>query len=486
MRDKTIKAATHIAAGGTVAAGSGSASAAILAEEVSRAMIAQKLTKWGLAGLLALGVLAGGTAVVKARTGPQDAPKPGTGPADEIKAIAGQAATKPKEEEKDDLERLEGSWTGVFIEAPEPDAAERAKGGFRQKAAFAIQGGILMGHNTGGRLPDHYQAFVDPGRNPSVLELRGRDRVKKTDARWPRMIYKIEGNTLTIALRIDDPTTVPTDFTLRSNPPTVLGVFQKQIPPTFNPKAAETSATKPAAEPPITPDGPARDDLERLQGTWLPTSLIKDGEEASDGPARPEPLKTSLTVMGARLFSRSANGTIADLGRIRLDASKSPKVMETTDGEFRPGVSRAIYKIDGDTLTLCMDTSDPSRAPSEFSSLPNSNRVLIVCRRASPPTPPPAVGLDELKLLQGDWLPTSILKEGRDITEVPSQESGVTKEGILIRGDRFIRRAEGAPWTPGRSSSMSRSRPGFWTWSENWRAASGSTTGWPTSSKGIR
>lgn len=119
----------------------------------------------------------------------------------------------------------------------------------------------------------------------------------------------------------------------------------------------------------------ARDDKtdsQALQGSWA----VASAEMA--GNAFPEQLiKTmSLTMKEGRYTVMV--GQAKDEGTAKINSSKSPKTMEITgtDGPNKGKTLLAIYKIDGDSLTICYDLSG-KEYPSEFKTKPDTRLFLV-------------------------------------------------------------------------------------------------------------
>ena len=91
----------------------------------------------------------------------------------------------------------------------------------------------------------------------------------------------------------------------------------------------------------------------------------------SDDPAHEHGLYTVMVGKGK------------DEGTAKLDSSKTPKTMEITgtDGPTKGKPLLAIYKIDGDSLTICYDLSGKAY-PTEFKSKPDTKLFLVEYKRA--------------------------------------------------------------------------------------------------------
>ena len=79
------------------------------------------------------------------------------------------------------------------------------------------------------------------------------------------------------------------------------------------------------------------------------------------------------------LYKDKERGT----GSMKVDPNKSPAHIDFTyeDGPAKGTTLKGIYKIEGDTLTICYGGFGKDR-PTEFASKPGSGTILIVQKRA--------------------------------------------------------------------------------------------------------
>jgi len=126
-------------------------------------------------------------------------------------------------------------------------------------------------------------------------------------------------------------------------------------------------------------DDPARDELKSHQGTWSVTSSIYDGQEAP--AAIVGSIKRIVTgdhVVWERDRKRFA-GT-----KIELDPSREPKSIDAIPdgGPNRDERVLGIYKLEDDTLTICMASPGRPR-PKEWKAEKGSGCTLRTFRRAA-------------------------------------------------------------------------------------------------------
>lgn len=131
-------------------------------------------------------------------------------------------------------------------------------------------------------------------------------------------------------------------------------------------------------------DAALKKELARLEGKWTVSEARHAGEAVES--CEPEVFE----FKGTQLIARRGDRAPITL-TLRLDLSTDPKLIDwTTDpkGEFEDAdtFAEGIYKLDGDTLTVCYHVRDNRFAkgnrPTEFKSVAGSDAMLIVLKRA--------------------------------------------------------------------------------------------------------
>jgi uncharacterized protein (TIGR03067 family) len=77
-------------------------------------------------------------------------------------------------------------------------------------------------------------------------------------------------------------------------------------------------------------------------------------------------------------------GEVKDDGTFTVDPAKSPKELDVkpTGGPNKGQTVKGIYKLDGDTLTICYDhEADKGKRPAKFETKPDTTLLLIVYKR---------------------------------------------------------------------------------------------------------
>ncbi|HEX4607401.1 MAG TPA: TIGR03067 domain-containing protein [Urbifossiella sp.] len=118
-------------------------------------------------------------------------------------------------------------------------------------------------------------------------------------------------------------------------------------------------------------------DLKVMTGQWTVVKAEFGGKDATavfkgvDLRVRPD---GSYTVK---------IGTVTDEGTVALDPAKTPRQMDIT-GKAGPNAGKThktIYKLDGDTLTVCYELGGGDR-PAEFKTKAGTQQFLAEYKRA--------------------------------------------------------------------------------------------------------
>jgi uncharacterized protein (TIGR03067 family) len=121
-----------------------------------------------------------------------------------------------------------------------------------------------------------------------------------------------------------------------------------------------------------------KEDKELLQGTWVIAS------EEHEGRADKMNVGAAITFVGDEvLFNESAAHIGREhTGRFRLDPGKNPNeldIMRTEEGKEDNMV--AIYRLEGDTLTICGTHVKGLPRPSTFAAPAGSKMSLLTLKR---------------------------------------------------------------------------------------------------------
>lgn len=129
-------------------------------------------------------------------------------------------------------------------------------------------------------------------------------------------------------------------------------------------------------------DGPKPEDAkaqaEKLRGTWTFTRMERDGQDllAQFGQAE-------VVFEADKFTSPGIQATF------KLDPSQDPKAMDISyvEGPAAGQTVKAIYKLEGETLTICRARAEGFDRPKEFTAPAGSGRFLFEFKRTKPGSP---------------------------------------------------------------------------------------------------
>jgi uncharacterized protein (TIGR03067 family) len=117
--------------------------------------------------------------------------------------------------------------------------------------------------------------------------------------------------------------------------------------------------------------------LKKLSGDWAVTSWKTGGDEL---PA--EALAdTKWTVKGDK-YTFNADGEKEE-GTIKLDPAAKPSTIDLaiTGGADKGKTQVGIYKIDGDTITFCLNRPGEKDRPKDFKATADTDYLLITMKK---------------------------------------------------------------------------------------------------------
>jgi uncharacterized protein (TIGR03067 family) len=119
---------------------------------------------------------------------------------------------------------------------------------------------------------------------------------------------------------------------------------------------------------------PSKKDLEKMQGDWAQVSMDLGGYKVPEDDAQ----AYFRTIKGDH-YTVNRFMKVSGKGTLKLDATKNPKTFDATpDGGKTPSVA-GIYKIEGDTLTLCIAPPGKPR-PTKFEAADTENTTSVWTR----------------------------------------------------------------------------------------------------------
>jgi uncharacterized protein (TIGR03067 family) len=119
-------------------------------------------------------------------------------------------------------------------------------------------------------------------------------------------------------------------------------------------------------------------DKAALQGTWKVTASVSKGEKSSA-----DDIKNLFLIFKGDAILVREGGKTEEKFSYSLDPLKTTKELDLTlkVGPQKGRVDRAIYKIEGDKLTICIQTNKDAPRPREFRSPVGSELWLVTLER---------------------------------------------------------------------------------------------------------
>ncbi|MFO0844671.1 MAG: TIGR03067 domain-containing protein [Gemmataceae bacterium] len=119
-------------------------------------------------------------------------------------------------------------------------------------------------------------------------------------------------------------------------------------------------------------DDDGKKDLKAMQGDWVGEKMVRDGMPFPDDSAQ-----ALFRTMKGNAYTVHRFRTKAGAGTLKLDATKDPRQIDMTPDGGKAGTILGIYKIDGDTLTICYAPPKGKR-PEAFESKEGTGVTLSV------------------------------------------------------------------------------------------------------------
>lgn len=171
-------------------------------------------------------------------------------------------------------------------------------------------------------------------------------------------------------------------------------------------------AAEPEKKPPTAPQ-----EFQRLQGTWT----IESWEEGGKAVAAADLAKREL-FFGGNVFVFRRAGKVHQAGLAKLDPAASPRTIDFTvrEGEAKGDSLPGIYKLEGDTLQLCIRPGE--ERPDGFKPEAKSGAIVITAKK-----PKPAV--EEAVDIVGKYRSELLEATGKTV---------VTEAVVERRGDAYL------------------------------------------------
>jgi uncharacterized protein (TIGR03067 family) len=125
------------------------------------------------------------------------------------------------------------------------------------------------------------------------------------------------------------------------------------------------------------PKDKEKDDLKKFEGDWV----VKSWEQR--GQAFPNLVDTATWKIKGDKYTLDMQGMVEE-GTIKLDAGKKPTAidLDITAGNDKGKLQVGVYKIDGDTITMCLAWPAAADRPTDFTSTADNGWILITMKRS--------------------------------------------------------------------------------------------------------
>jgi uncharacterized protein (TIGR03067 family) len=124
----------------------------------------------------------------------------------------------------------------------------------------------------------------------------------------------------------------------------------------------------------------AKADLEKLQGDWSVTSMIRSEKDAPKKAIE----SIVVTFKGDKMtLGSTLEGGEAKEFTLKLDPAKMPRAMDLTplDGPYKGKTGFGIYRFDGEDLKIYIANAENKARPTEFKSDAAGDYILITLGR---------------------------------------------------------------------------------------------------------
>jgi len=414
----TVSSAVAMVTGTT---GAVPASVAVLVSGVLRAMT---WTKVGQIGVLtaALGVVSGGFVALHGQGGAG----PGTG------AGAGAGAVQPI---TSDFDSLQGTWRLISSES-----AGRINAPTNSGTNYVFRGNQILSYTTsrdGERSAPYMMARfqTDPTRTPKEMDLSVQE--SSSGETLLRAIYRLNGDILTLCFSSDKSKkeSRPQQFKTQEGDSLTLLVLHRVAPKPDASLPAQDEDMRNQVSRLYPPN-----DLWAMQGVWQLVESEAEGKVERSNP-RLQPASGMVIKGDIRYSGVLVEGeppTLESPQHFTIDEDQTPHAIDFHNGDPKSHMRTGIYKLDGDTLTLCMNTLLDKPRPTSFDTKPGLPLLKTVWRRVPVQNQGPVVGKlgeDDLNVLQGTWRTISYQLDG-ETHPVETQDGrggGFIVEGTSIR-----------------------------------------------------
>jgi uncharacterized protein (TIGR03067 family) len=118
-------------------------------------------------------------------------------------------------------------------------------------------------------------------------------------------------------------------------------------------------------------------DTDKLQGKWVLKSAERGGKPVDLD--KEEHVPKSITFKDGKVTIETQKGE--QKGSFKIGRAEKLGTLDLTHDEKKEQVIKGIYRLEGDTLTVCVNEGKLSDRPTEFGAKEGSHQVVAVFTR---------------------------------------------------------------------------------------------------------
>src|SRR5262249_17602086 len=163
----------------------------------------------------------------------------------------------------------------------------------------------------------------------------------------------------------------------------------------------------------------------------------------------------AFVIVGEKIAIVLHNGGGDPYGKFKLDTTRKPKELRIT---WSIPALFCIYKVEGDTLTICINENKNLPLPDEFRTMAESERTLFVYHREKPAQEKKGQGVDKRPDLSGiqfvpetkkpDPAPKKTDQSAPDVRILKGHSAAVYFAAFSPNGETLVTAAKGYMKTP--------------------------------------
>ena len=136
------------------------------------------------------------------------------------------------------------------------------------------------------------------------------------------------------------------------------------------------------AAAPLTTAAEPDAEAQRLRGIWAARSVTIDGVKAPDDPT----MGATLMAFDGSTFVQREGQKITEEGNFRVSGAKDVKAidLQIESGPSAGQKQLGLYRLEGDTLTVCLARPGAKSRPRDFNAKSGSGHSLVEFHRFRP------------------------------------------------------------------------------------------------------